>query len=150
MDDLPTLRTNQRKTDVEHLKLLSAFHFVGVGLAVIGLLMVYGHYTLFNSMMSNSKLWQQQGAPPPPIEMFASMKWMYVVFALGVAGTGALNLLSALFIRARRHRIFSLVVAGFNCFYMPLGTALGIFTIVVLVRSSVGDLYQMGSDVVRE
>jgi hypothetical protein len=112
--------------------------------------MVYGHYSMFNTMMSNPKLWQQQGAPPPPIEMFAPMRWMYVVLAVGIAGTGALNLLSALFIRAKTHRLFSLVVAGINCFYMPLGTALGIFTIVVLVRSSVRDLYRVGSDLVRE
>ena len=150
MTDVQPLQTNQRRTDLEHLRLLSTFHFVGVGLAVVGLLMLYGHYSIFNSMMSNPKLWQQPGAPSPPIETFAAMKWVYVVPALGIAGTGALNLLAAIFIRARKHRMFSLIVAGFNCFYMPLGTALGVFTIVVLVRSSIRDLYEGATGVVRE
>jgi hypothetical protein len=150
MNDLPSLQGPQRKTDVEHLNLLSTFHFVGVGLAAVGLLMLYGHYSMFNSMLSNPKLWQQQGAPPPPMEMFAPMRWIYGVFAVGIAGTGVLNFLSARFLRAKTHRAFSLVVAGLNCFYMPLGTALGIFTIVVLLRSSVRDMYQPGSDLIRE
>lgn len=150
MTDVQPLQTNQRRTDLEHLRLLSTFHFVGVGLAVVGLLMLYGHYSFFDSMMSNPKLWQQPGAPSPRIEMFAAMKWVYVVPAFGIAGTGALNFASALFIRARKHRMFSLVVAGFNCFYMPLGTALGVFTIVVLVRNSIRDLYEGATDLVRE
>jgi len=113
--------------------------------------MLYGHYSMFNGMMTDPKLWQQQqGGPSPPLDMFAAIKWVYFAFALGIAGTGGLNLVSALFIRAKTHRLFSLVVAGINCFYMPLGTALGIFTIVVLVRDSVRDLYETETDVVRE
>jgi hypothetical protein len=56
------------------------------------------------------------------------------------------NLLSGLWIRARRNRVFSLVVAGINCFQVPLGTALGIFTIIVLMRDSVRELYEARQD----
>jgi hypothetical protein len=150
MIDVQRPTTNQRKSDLENLTLLWAFHLVGAGLAVVGLIMLYGHFTFFNDMMSNPKLWQQQGGPPPPHEMFAAVKWIYFAFALGIGGTGALNLVSAFFIRAKKHRLFSLVVAGINCFYMPLGTALGIFTIVVLVRDSVRDLYETATEMVRE
>jgi hypothetical protein len=34
------------------------------------------------------------------------------------------------------------VVAGINCLHIPLGTVLGIFTIVVLCRESVRELYE--------
>jgi putative flippase GtrA len=149
MDEFPRAEASQNRRDLEHLKLLSTFHYVGVGLAAVGLLMLYGHFAVFNSMMSNPKLWQAPGAPPPPVEMFAPMKWMYLVFAIGITSTAVLNFLSARFMRARRHRLFSLVVAGINCFYMPLGTILGIFTIVVLVRDSVRFLYQETSSLAR-
>jgi len=150
MDELPSLQTNQRRVDVEHLKLLATFHFVGLGLAVIGLVGIAGHYAMFDTIMSNPKLWQQQGAAPPPVEMFAPMKWMYLVMGVGIAGTGVLNLLSAFWLRARQHRTFSIVVAVLNCLYMPLGTALGIFTIVVLVRRSVAELYEARPGMPRE
>jgi hypothetical protein len=52
------------------------------------------------------------------------------------------NLLSGLFLRARRHRTFSMVVAAINCLHIPIGTALGVFTFIVLGRESVRKLYR--------
>ena len=53
----------------------------------------------------------------------------------------AANLLSALFLWRRQHRMFSMVVGGLNCLQIPFGTALGVFTILVLSRDSVQELY---------
>jgi hypothetical protein len=54
---------------------------------------------------------------------------------------GILNFLSGMFLLKNKHRIFSLVVAGFNCIHIVLGTVLGIFTIMVLTRDSMRELY---------
>ena len=51
--------------------------------------------------------------------------------------------LSARFLRGRRHRTFSLIVAGINCLGIPLGTILGVFTLIVLLRPSVRTLYRI-------
>jgi hypothetical protein len=37
--------------------------------------------------------------------------------------------------------MFSLVIAGVNCASFPLGTLLGVFTFIVLLRASVRSLY---------
>jgi hypothetical protein len=58
--------------------------------------------------------------------------------------SGVLNVISGLCLRARKGRTFSLVVAGINCLYIPLGTLLGVFTIIVLLRDSVRELYAAG------
>lgn len=42
----------------------------------------------------------------------------------------------------RRNRLFSFVMAAFLCMFMPFGTVLGIFTIIVLSRESVKRLYE--------
>jgi len=52
-----------------------------------------------------------------------------------------LNLLSAIFLLQKRHRIFSIIIGGLNCLQIPVGTALGVFTIIVLSRDSVRELY---------
>jgi len=142
MEDVATMQSRQRKIDESHLGLLSVFHFVAAGLAVLGLVGLYGHYAMFRAVLSDPKMWQQQGAPPPPFEMFSALKWMYMIFAAGLVGTGVLNLLAGLFLRTKKRRAFTLAVAGINCLDMPLGTVLGVFTIVVLGRESVRDLYQ--------
>ena len=51
------------------------------------------------------------------------------------------NILGGIYLRAKKHRTFCLVVAAVNCLHVPLGTILGIFTIVVLARNSVRDAF---------
>ncbi len=41
-----------------------------------------------------------------------------------------------------RRRLFCLVVAGVECAFMPFGTVLGVFTIAVLMRESVKELFE--------
>ena len=75
------------------------------------------------------------------MEIFAVMKWFYLTGAVWFASSGVLNLISGICLRARKGRTFSLVVAGLNCLHIPLGTVLGVFTIIVLIRDSVRELY---------
>ncbi len=143
MNQLPPIPRDQRKIDAEHLKLLSIFHFVGAGLALVGLLFLVAHFALFHAFFANPKMWENHKQGPPPAELFAVFKWFYLIVAIWFVGSGILNLLSALFIRARKHRTFSLIVSGINCLHVPLGTVLGVFTIIVLIRESVRELYEV-------
>jgi hypothetical protein len=54
---------------------------------------------------------------------------------------GALTIFAGRCIATHRRRVFSLVMAGINCASFPLGTLLGVFTFVVLLRPSVKELY---------
>jgi len=142
MSELPPLPRDQRKIDADHLKLLSIFHFVGAGLALIEILFLVAHYALFHALLANPKMWENQKQGLPPAEFFAIFKWFYLAGAIWFVGSGVLNLLSGIFLRAKKHRTFSLVVAGINCLHIPLGTVLGVFSIIVLIRDSVRELYE--------
>jgi hypothetical protein len=61
-------------------------------------------------------------------------------FALTVCLVVAARSLAAL----RRYR-FCFATACFACVFTPLGTALGVLTILVLVRPSVKELFAQGS-----
>lgn len=141
MSELPPLPRDRRKIDADHLKLLAIFHFVGAGLALIGLLFLLGHYALFHTIIDNPKIWENQKGPPPPAEFFEVFRWFYVIIGVWFVTSGVLNVMSGIFLRARKRRMFSLVVAGLNCVHMPLGTVLGIFTLIVLMRDSVRETY---------
>ncbi len=41
-----------------------------------------------------------------------------------------------------RARTYCLVIAGLECLFMPFGTVLGVFTIVVLMKNSVKELFE--------
>ena len=142
MSELPPLLRDQRKIDADHLKLLATFHFVGAGLTLLGLLFLIGHYAIFNAVFSNPKMWANQKQFQPPAEFFAMLKWFYLAGGVWFVASGVLNLISGWCIRAKRNRTFSMVVAGINCLHLPLGTVLGVFTIIVLLRDSVRELYE--------
>jgi hypothetical protein len=142
MSELPPLPRDQRKIDGDHLKLLWIFHLVAAGLALLGILFSVAHYAVLHTVFTNPKIWENQKQGPPPAEFFAMFKWFYLVFAVWFVGSGVLNVVSGLCIRARKHRMFSMIVAGINCLLIPLGTVLGVFTIIVLMRDSVQELYE--------
>jgi hypothetical protein len=135
---------DQRRIDADHLRLLAIFHFIAAGFALLGLLFLWGHYTLMHVFMSDPKMWTtphgQQA--PDPREFFAVFRWFYAAMALWFLASGALNVISAFCLRARKSRTFSIVVSCINCMYMPLGTILGVFTILVLARDTVREVYE--------
>jgi hypothetical protein len=45
------------------------------------------------------------------------------------------------FLAKRTHYMYCLVVAAISCIFFPFGTVLGVFTIIVLLRSSVKALF---------
>jgi len=135
---------DQRAVDREHLRLLAIFHFVVAGLAVAGIGFLFLHYSLMSAVFNNPQMWQGKPNQPPPLpkEFFALFKWFYVIGGISLILAAVGNVLSGLFIQARKHRVFSIVVAAMDCLQIPFGTVLGVFTIIVLVRESVAELYQ--------
>jgi hypothetical protein len=142
MSELPPIPRDQRQIDANDLNLLSIFHFLGAGLSLLGNLFVLVHYAIFHTFFSNPKLWEGQKQTPPPAEFLEIFMWFYLIFGAWFLTSLILNLISGLCIRAREHRTFSLVVAGVNCLHIPLGTVLGVFTIIVLIRDSVREAYE--------
>ena len=145
---LPPLYRDQRKVDADHLRTLSICHYVGAGLSVLGLGFIGLHYAMMSTMTSvinNPEMWENAKEGPPPaafLEIFSMLKWFYLFGIVVVLAYGIANFLSARFIKERRHRMFSLVVSGLNCLHIPLGTLLGVFTIIVLGRDSVREIYK--------
>lgn len=76
-----------------------------------------------------------------PVAIMPLMFLFYLILGLAIVGKTIADLLSARFLRTSQYRTFSLVVAGINCLNMLLGTVLGVFTIIVLMRDSVQARY---------
>lgn len=130
------------RKDVEHLRVLAILHFVSAGLALAGLCFIALHYWIMQTVMTDPEFVKLAKSSPPPREFFAIFKIFYLVMGAWFVLSGVVNVLSGIFLRQRKNRVFSMVVAGFNCLYMPLGTVLGVFTFVVLGRDSVVALYE--------
>jgi chromate transport protein ChrA len=126
--------------DTQHLKLLSVFHYVLAGItALMGCLPVF-HLAIGLAMLSG----HIDANPNNPAEA-AFMGWMFTGIA-GVAIAMTWSIAIMMFcagrsLQQRRRHTFCLVIAGLECLMMPFGTALGVFTIIVLLRPSVRQLF---------
>ncbi len=131
----------QVNPDLKHLDLLAIFHFVWGGL--IMLLSLFGViYIVLGILILNGTLPMDTQDPNFPAEYLA---WMFVVMGavtvlLGWT-MGILNIYSGFCLKKHKKRVFCIVIAAIDCLSFPIGTTLGVFTIVVLLRDSVKALY---------
>lgn len=130
-----------QQKDIEHLKLLSIFHFVFGGLAFLGLGFLAIHFFFMRMIFTHPERFNSGRSTAPPKEFFEIFQWFYVFMALICIAVAVANILSGVYLRKRKNRMFSMILAGFNCVQMPFGTALGVFTFIVLSRPIVRQLY---------
>lgn len=129
--------------DAEHLRTLAICHYVNGGLSIVGLAFLFFHYSMMNMFFGNEQFWQHAQSPPPfnMQEFFKVFVWFYIILGGMLVLSGILNVIAGRFMQRRLHRTFCVVIAGLNCLHMPLGTLLGIFTLIVLTKDSVIQLY---------
>ena len=128
------------KVDSEHLRLLSIFHYVVAGLATLFSLFPLIHLAVGLAMVFG-RLDAASKDPAPRL-----MGWFFVLFAAAWILSGltfaASVAFAGRFLRQRRRYLYCLVVAGVECMFMPCGTVLGVFTILVLLRPSVKEVFE--------
>lgn len=82
-----------------------------------------------------------EGDDPPP----RFVAWMFILFpAVFILIGWALSVLIIMAgrkLKGRTSRTLCLVVAGMECILIPFGTVLGVFTLVVLMKESVKELF---------
>ncbi len=145
----PPPQPSQANADRDHLRLLSVFHYVVAAMSAL-----VGSLFIMHIVMGIAIL---QGIFPPPgannnrgFDPFGvNDPRIFGTFAI-VAGSCAVafgwTMAVLLFIAGRElaaHRgwTYCMVVAALACLFSPFGTILGVFTIVVLCRQGVRELF---------
>lgn len=125
--------------DRDQLRLLSLFHYVVAGLLGFCSLLPSLHVMMGLMMVFRPESFGK-GEPPP-----AFMGWMFAivgaVFILAGLTLTVLTLMAGRRLAKYRSHTFCLVVAALLCLFMPLGTVLGVFTLIVLMRPTVKQLF---------
>jgi hypothetical protein len=128
--------------DKEHLRLLAIFHYVVAGLAALFsffplLYATVGVIFIFVARHGIAKAGEEL---PPEF-----LGWIFAVIGLVLFVVGILMAILILITgRSLAHRkcySFVLVIAIIECLFIPFGTILGVFTIIVLSRESVRELF---------
>ena len=128
--------------DAEHLRLLSIFHYIVGGLAAL-----FSFFPLLYTIVGAIFIFVARhdtpgpGQEPPP----EFIGWILAVIGslLSLIGIAiAICILIAGRSLAKHTRYwFAFVMACIECLFLPFGTILGVFTIIVLSRESVKALF---------
>lgn len=120
---------HQRIVDDEHLRLLRIGWFIS---AAANLMFVFigAIYAFMGGMFT----FVQEGEARVMGLIFLIGGGAFVLFALALSGLKALTAQSLI---QRRRRVLCLVIAGISCLGIPWNTALGVLTLMTLMRPSV-------------
>ncbi len=130
--------------DLEHLRLLSIFHYVVAGIAALaacfplihlgmGLMMLFAPDTFKPRQPGEAEMLRFMGI------FFAAIAAVMILLGWSFA---VCVLLAGRNLARRRRYTFCMVMAALLCLFMPFGTVLGVFSIIVLVRPSVKALFE--------
>jgi len=128
--------------DREHLRLLAIFHYVVAGLA--GLFSLFP--LLYTTIGTIFIFAARHGTAKPGEELPPEfLGWIFavigsVLFLIGLAMAICI-LIAGRSLALRKGYSFAMVMACIECLFIPFGTILGVFTIVVLSRESVKGLF---------
>lgn len=128
--------------DEKYLDLLVIFHYI-----VGAILALFSCFPLIHIAMGLAMVFGQfddNGSQPP-----AFIGWMFVImgsmFILAGWCVAVLVVIAGRKLQKRKHRMFCMVVAGIECMFMPFGTVLGVFTLVMLLKDSVKAMFDQPS-----
>jgi hypothetical protein len=129
------------REDEEHLRLLAIGHYVVAAMQVLfGLFALI--YVAMGLVFMLLPMKDTHNNPPPPFVggIFIAFGVIWLLVACGVA---ACIVMAGRSLVRRRRRTFCMVVdAIMAMIFMPIGTFLGIFTIMVLMRPAVRDAFE--------
>jgi hypothetical protein len=145
---LPYALPAQQNNDIKHLDLLAIFHWIWGGLIMLfslaGII-----YIVIGAMVLNGSLDMDSGRGNRTGDDLV-FGWVFLILGIAVIllgwTVGLLNIYSGFCLKKHRKRTFCIVIAAIDCLSFPIGTTLGVFTIVVLVRDSVKALYAAEGD----
>ncbi len=127
-----------RQRDAEHIKLLVIFHYIYAGIVAVGASIPVIHVVMGLAMVSGRFAAAPGGSETRIGWLFVAIGSLIIVIGWTLA---VMVFLAGRSLSQRRHPTFVFVVACLNCLNIPIGTALGVMTIVVMQRPSVRGLF---------
>jgi hypothetical protein len=129
--------------DLEHLRLLSIFHYVYAAFKALFACLPLIYLLMGSFLVAAGTSGKASGGPPLQIIGGVIAVIGGVLSLLGWALAGCI-FFAGRCLATRTHRTFCIVVAALCCPFMPLGTALGVFSLVVLTKPRVRQLFEGG------
>jgi hypothetical protein len=126
--------------DAQHLRYLTIAHYVGAAITALFACFPLIYFSVGLIFLFN--LPTTEGGDPFPVQLFGLMFALIGGMAMLGWAFAALIFVAGRSLAARKRYTFCFVMAALCCASFPLGTVLGVFTILVLTRPTVKAMFQ--------
>lgn len=132
------------KEDLQYLKLLSIFHYCVGGLAALFSFIPVVYVVIGILAVCIPGSFEGEGEAMP---LFIG--WIFIIIGAVLIVVGwafsTCIIIAGRSLARKIHYMFCIVMAAIECIFMPFGTVLGVFTIVVLARPSVKEMFEQNA-----
>lgn len=126
--------------DIEYLRLLSIFHYVVGGLAAL-----FACFPIIYIAVGVLALYAPGSMDAEGDALPALFGWIIIIVGAGLVVIGwafaVFTIIAGRYLARQVHYLFCMVVAAIECIFMPFGTVLGVFTIIVLSKPAVKKMF---------
>lgn len=126
--------------DKRNIKLLGIFHYVMGGLTALFSCLPLIHLFIGIAVLTGGLAKHSGNGPPPSL-----IGWIFILVASFIILMGwtlaVLMIVAGRRLSKFRSRTFCLVVGAIECILIPLGTVLGVFTIILLTKEQVKPVF---------
>ena len=138
-----TEQERQSIIDEQQLWLLSLGHYISGAMTIVFSSFFVLHLLMFTLIMNVPEIAQdmEANADPNMPDVLGVFRIFFGTIAFLGISFGIAEILAGFFIKDRKHRAFTLIVAVPRIMMIPYGSLLTVFTFIILERSSVKDLY---------
>ncbi|WP_417389726.1 hypothetical protein [Gimesia sp.] len=132
----------------KQLKVAGVLFMVLAGFCLLGLLLLPLHYMMMKSMMQSFEQidFPQPQLGPDPREMFLTMQPpIYLMYGfMGFLGLmfGGMSLVTGINLYRKTHLVWCIVGSAAVCIWFPIGTALGVWTLMILFDKQARPLFE--------
>jgi hypothetical protein len=137
--------TQEERTNTEHLNLLSIFYFAFGGLSLLGAFILFIYMLIIGLVFSNSHVQESiQTQPEGAIvgTVFSVLSVVFIILFVFILVVGILQIIAGFRLRQKRSKGLILTAAILALLSFPLGTVLGVFTIIILSRPVVDQMFK--------
>ena len=131
-----------RDPDKQQLELLALFHYIYGGLVILFSCFPFIHLFMGLAMLFAGPAAADSGEDAAALSIIGMI---FIAVPLLIIGTGwllgAFIIFSGRRLQKLEGRTFCTVIAGIECALMPIGTVLGVFTLMALTKDSVKALF---------
>jgi len=132
------MNTVAKCDDEKYLDLLAIFHYILGGITAL-----FACFPLIHVAMGLAIVFAPStGSNCPPPNLFG---WIFVfmggIFVLCGWALAVAIIIAGRKLNQRKSRTYCIVVGATECIFIPFGTILGVFTLIVLMKESAAELF---------